>query len=46
LVLETLETPPRKSPDDPLRLDIVLYGFGAWWLEQVWQGDFGQAKPW
>lgn len=27
-------------------LDIVLYGFGAWLLEQVWQGDFGQAKPW
>ena len=26
--------------------DIVLYGFGAWWFEQVWQGDFGQAKPW
>ena len=19
-------------------IDIVLYGFGAWWLEQVWQG--------
>ena len=27
-------------------VDIVLYGFCAWWLEQVWQGDFGQAKPW
>lgn len=26
-------------------IDVVLYGFLAWWLEQVWQGDYGQAKP-
>ncbi|CAK8998267.1 unnamed protein product [Durusdinium trenchii] len=25
--------------------NIILYGFIAWWFEQVWQGDFGQAKP-
>ncbi|CAE8601223.1 unnamed protein product [Polarella glacialis] len=27
-------------------VDVVLYGFLAWWLEQVVQGEFGQAKPW
>jgi len=26
-------------------VDVVLYGVVAWWLEQVWQGEYGQAKP-
>ncbi|CAE6968863.1 ABCA1 [Symbiodinium natans] len=26
-------------------VDVVLYGLVAWWLEQVWQGEYGQAKP-
>ncbi|CAE7191024.1 Abca1, partial [Symbiodinium sp. CCMP2456] len=26
-------------------VDVVLYAVVAWWLEQVWQGEYGQAKP-
>jgi ABC-type multidrug transport system ATPase subunit len=28
-----------------LILTVALYGFLAWWLENVWQGEFGKAKP-
>jgi len=26
-------------------VDVVLYAFLAWWLENVWQGEYGTAKP-
>eukprot|EP00931_Biecheleriopsis_adriatica_P084220 TRINITY_DN5797_c0_g1_i2.p1 TRINITY_DN5797_c0_g1~~TRINITY_DN5797_c0_g1_i2.p1 ORF type:complete len:1395 (+),score=291.85 TRINITY_DN5797_c0_g1_i2:23-4207(+) len=26
-------------------VDVVLYAFLAWWLDQVWQGEYGRAKP-
>lgn len=28
-----------------LLIDCALYGVLAWWLDNVWQGEFGAAKP-
>merc|ERR1719210_1252786 len=29
-----------------IAIDVLVYFFLAWWLHNVWQGEYGTAKPW